>query len=239
VPIEQAIGFTLGGNAVRLPKGGRDAHIVGVVDDMKQDGPDGAPQPEMYVAYAQLPVTQQGSQAFVVLRTNDDPAAHTEALRTAIREVDPALAIDAVMTMDQRIGTSLSRPRLYAVLFVSFAVFALVIAGAGLFGVLSHSVSQRSRELAVRTALGASRGSLVVVTIQQMAVAMIAGLVIGLAASAGLSNNLSRFVYGVSTRDWVSFLLAPLVLLIVGVIACIVPARRVAKTDPIHVLRQI
>ena len=93
----------------------------------------------------------------MVARTVDDPLAHVEALRTALREEDPTLALDAVMTMDQRVGDSLSRPRLYAVLFAGFAAFALVIAGAGLFGVLSHSVSQRSRELAVRTALGASR----------------------------------------------------------------------------------
>ena len=238
IPIERAIGLSLGGNVVRLAKGTRDALIVGVVDDVKQDGPDGAPQPEIFVGYAQLPGAQHGSQAFVVIRTIDDPATHVEALRTAIREVDPALALDTVMTMDQRIGTSLSRPRLYAVLFLGFAAFALVIAGAGLFGVLSQSVLQRSRELAVRTALGASRAAVIGIAVKQMAVAMLAGLVIGVAISAALSDQLSPFVYGVSTRDWLSFGLAPLVLIVVGVIACIVPARRVARTDPITVLRE-
>jgi putative ABC transport system permease protein len=192
----------------------------------------------MFVSYAQLPAAQQGSQAFVVLRTIDDPANHADAVRTAIREVDPALAVDAIMTMDQRIGTSLSRPRLYAVLFLGFAAFALVIAGTGLFGVLSHSVSQRSRELAVRTALGASRAQIIRVALKQMGVAMIAGLAIGLAASAALSNNLTPFVYGISARDWLSFGVAPIVLMIVGVIACAVPARRVAQTDPVQVLRE-
>src|SRR5204862_1976017 len=133
------------------------------------------------------------------------PISHVESLRAAIREEDPALAVDSVMTMDERIGSSLSRPRMYAVLFVGFAAFALVIAGAGLFGVLSQSVTQRSRELAVRTALGASRAAVIVVALKQMGVAMAAGLVIGLAASAGLSNSLSPFIYGVSTRDWLSF----------------------------------
>jgi putative ABC transport system permease protein len=238
MPIERAIGFSLGGDAVRLAKGKRDALIVGVVDDVKQEGPDGPPQPEMFVGYAQLPGAQQGSQAFVVLRTIDDPATHADGVRTAIREVDPALAVDAIMTMDQRIGTSLSRPRLYAVLFLGFAAFALVIAGTGLFGVLSHSVSQRSRELAVRTALGASRAQIIRVALKQMGVAMIAGLAIGLAASAALSNNLTPFVYGISARDWLSFGVAPIVLMIVGVIACAVPARRVAQTDPVQVLRE-
>jgi putative ABC transport system permease protein len=239
VPIERAIGFSLGGNAVRLAKGTRDALIVGVVNDVKQEGPDGPPQPEMFVGYAQLPGAQQGSQAFIVLRTIDDPATHVEALRTAIREVDPALAVDAVMTMDQRIGTSLSRPRLYAVLFLGFALVALVIAGAGLFGVLSHTVSQRSRELAVRTALGASRGAVIAVALKQMSVAMIAGVIVGVAASAALSSNLAPFIYGVSTRDVLSFGVAPVVLLVAGALACIVPARRVAQTDPVAVLRDI
>lgn len=238
VPIERAIGISLGGDAIRLAKGKRDALIVGVVDDVKQDGPDGPPQPEMFVGYAQLPGAQQGSQAFVVLRTVDDPAAHVEALRTAIHEVDPALAIDTIMTMDQRIGTSLSRPRLYATLFLGFAAFALVIAGTGLFGVLSHSVAQRSREMAVRTALGATRGAVIGVALKQMAIAMLAGLAIGLAASASLSNQLTPFIYGVSNRDWLSFGLAPIALLLVGVIACVVPARRVAQTDPVQVLRE-
>jgi putative ABC transport system permease protein len=190
------------------------------------------------VSFAQLPGVNHGGQAFVAARTVGDPLMYVEALRTAIREEDPALALDAVMTMDQRVGNSLSRPRLYAVLFLGFAAFALVIAGAGLFGVLSQSVTQRSRELAVRTALGASRATIVAVALKQMSVAMIAGLAIGLAASAALSNNLTPFIYGVSTRDWWSFGIAPIVLLIAAVIACVVPARRVAHTDPVAVLRE-
>lgn len=239
VPMEQAIGYSLGGDAIRLSKGKRDALIVGVVEDMKQEGPDGPPQPELFVSYAQLPVSQQGSQAFVLLRTIDDPVAHVESVRAAIREVDPALAVDTIMTMDQRIGTSLARPRLYAMLFLGFAAFALLIAGTGLFGVLSQSVAQRSRELAVRTALGASRGNVITVALKQTSTAMLAGVAIGLAASAALSNNLAPFIYGVSTRDWISFGVAPIVLLIAAALACIVPARRVANTDPLTVLREI
>jgi predicted lysophospholipase L1 biosynthesis ABC-type transport system permease subunit len=238
VPIERVIGVSLGVNAVRNGDKKVDSTIAGVVDDMKQDRPGDPPQPEMYVSYAQLPDHNNGAQAFVVLRTADDPLAHVDSLRAAIREEDPALAVDSVMTMDERIGNSLSRPRMYAALFIGFAAFALVIAGAGLFGVLSQSVSQRSRELAVRTALGATRASVIGVALKQMSVAMAAGLVIGLAASAGLSNNLAPFIYGVSTRDWLSFGVAPIALILVGVIACVVPARRVAQTDPVQVLRE-
>jgi putative ABC transport system permease protein len=238
IPIERAIGLSLGTGAVRTANSKLEAFVVGVVDDMKQDRPDEPPQSEIYVSFAQLPGVNHGGQAFVVARTADDPLTYVEALRTAIREEDPSVALDAVMTMDQRVGNSLSRPRLYAVLFAGFAVFALVIACTGLFGVLSQSVAQRSRELAVRTALGASRGAVVGVALKQVAIATIAGLVAGVAASAALSNNLSPFVYGVSTRDWLSFGLAPIVLLAAGALACIVPARRVARVDPVVVLRE-
>lgn len=243
VPVEQAVGLSLGRSAFRsvtqTDQGvAPEITIAGVVDDVKQDGPDGAPQPEIFIAFAQLSKYFL-SQAFVVVRTVDDPAGHVEALRTALREEDAALALDTVMTMDQRVGLALSRPRLYAVLFLGFAAFALVIAGAGLFGVLSHSVSQRSRELAVRTALGASRGAVIAVAVKQMSVAIAAGVAIGLALSAALANQLTPFIYGVSAHDWISFGVAPLVLVIVGTIACVVPARRVAQTDPVAVLRDI
>lgn len=239
IPIEQAIGLSLGKNVHWGSKRQGDAIIVGVVDDVRQDALDATAQAEIFLAAAQMPGANAGNQAFVLARTVDDPARYVEVLRTALREQDPAIALDAVMTMEQRVGNSLARPRLYAVLFVGFAVFALVIAAAGLFGVLSQSVSQRSRELAVRTALGATRAAVVGVAVKQMAIAMIAGLVIGLSASMALSNNLAPFIYGVSTRDWLSFGVAPLVLIAAGVIACVVPARRVARTDPIQVLREI
>ena len=248
VPIEQAVGLSLGTAVFRTVRQGvtSETTIVGVVDDVIQDGPDGAPQPEMFMSYAQVfgravsgSASNFASQAFVLVRTADDPATHVETLRTALREEDPALAIDTVMTMDERIGRSVARPRTYAVLFGGFAVFALLIAGAGLFGVLSYSVTQRSRELAVRTALGATRGAVIGVALKHVAVAMIAGLVIGLAAAAALSNQLSPFIYGVSTRDWLSFGVAPVALLLMGIAACIVPARRVAQTDPVEVLREI
>ncbi|MFM8535844.1 MAG: FtsX-like permease family protein, partial [Acidimicrobiia bacterium] len=238
IPIEQAIGLSLGTNAVRAATGKVEAAIVGVVDDTKQERPDEPPQSEIYVSFAQLPGINHGQQAYLVARTTGDPLGYVAALRTALREEDPTIALDAVMTMDQRVGTSLSRPRLYAVLFLGFAVFALVIAGAGLFGVLSQSVSQRSRELAVRTALGASRAAVIGTVLRQVAVATAVGLVIGLAGSAALSNNLAPFIYGVSTTDWLCFGVAPAALLLGGAIACVMPARRVAQTDPVTVLRE-
>lgn len=243
VPIQQAVGVSLGSGAFRRVNqsdgdAAPDITIVGVVDDVRQDALDSAPQPEIYIAFAQLSKFFL-PQMFVVLRTVDDPASHIEALRTALREEDPALALDTVMTMDQRVGLSLSRPRLYAVLFFGFAMLATIIAATGLFGVLSHSVSQRQRELAVRSALGASRGDVIAVALKQMAIATVAGLAVGIGVAVAASTRLAPLLFGVSPRDALSFGVAPLVLLLVAVVACLVPARRVAQTDPVQVLREI
>jgi hypothetical protein len=239
MPIEKAVGVSLGSAAVRGTKPEGPATVVGVADDIRQETVEAPEQPEMFVSMWQLGEAALGPSSIVVIRTVDEPMSYVETLRSAVREIDPGIALDGVMTLEERVGQSLSRPRVYAVLLGGFAIFALVIAGAGLFGVLSFSVTQRARELAVRTALGATRTAVIGVALKQVAVATIAGLVAGLAAAAVLSNNLAPFIYGVSTRDWLSFGIAPLLLLLMGVAACVVPARRVAHTDPVQVLREI
>ncbi len=239
MPIEQAIGQSLGRAAVRGTQPEDPATIVGVADDLRQDTVEASEQPEMYVSMAQLREAALGPGSIVVIRTAGDPLAYVDTLRSVAREEDSRIALDGIMTLEQRVGQSVSRPRVYAVLLGGFAVFGLLIAGAGLFGVLSFSVTQRARELAVRSALGASRAGVVRVALKQISVAMSAGLLIGVALAFGLSKNLTPFLYGVPATDWLSFGAAPLVLVIVGIAACIVPARRVAQTDPVQVLREI
>jgi predicted permease len=240
MPIEKAIGVSLGGAAVRGTKpDGAMAIVVGVVDDVRQETVDAPEQAEMFVNMAQLNEAVLSASSVVIVRTVDDPAAYVETLRSVAREEDPRIALDGVMALEERVGQSLSRPRVYAVLLGGFAVFALLIAGAGLFGVLSFSVTQRSRELAVRSALGATRAGVVAVAIKQISAAIVSGLVVGIGLAIALSTNLAPFLYGVSTNDWLSFGVAPVVSLLVGVAACVVPACRVAQTDPIKVLREI
>jgi predicted permease len=238
VPPDRALGLSLGPRAVRGGANALPATIVGVVDDVKQDSPGGSPQAEMFVAYAQLPGVNHGFEAFLVLRTVGDPTAHVDTVRTLVREQDPTLALDSVMTMDERVGASLSRPRTYAVLLAGFAMSALLIAGAGLFGVLSHSVAQRSRELAVRAALGATRADIIRTAVTQMAFAMAGGLAVGLVLALALSSQVAPILYGVGATDATSFAVAALLLGVATLVGCLVPAGRVARLDPAAVLRQ-
>jgi ABC-type antimicrobial peptide transport system permease subunit len=124
------------------------------------------------------------------------------------------------------------------VLLAGFALCALLIAAAGLFGVLSHSVAQRAREMAVRTALGASRVAVVRAALGQVAFAVAGGLALGLTAAVVLSSQIARVLYGVAARDALSFAVAGLVLAVASLAGCLFPARRVARLDPAQVLRQ-
>jgi ABC-type antimicrobial peptide transport system permease subunit len=141
------------------------------------------------------------------------------------------------MTMDDRVTLSLSRPRTYAVLLSIFALFALTVAGVGLFGVLSYSVALRSREIGVRSALGAGRRQIVGLVLKQAIAVGGAGVAVGIAASLALTRYLAAFLYGIGPYDAASFVAVGVVLLAVSALSCIVPARRAARVDPMVVLR--
>lgn len=238
IAAERAVSQMLPTIGMRMSGLPAPAEIIGVVDDVQQDQPGATAPAEMFVSRLQFPGMNFGYEPLFVVRTANDPGALIPTLRGLVREEDPSLALDSVMTMEERVGASLARPRSYAVLLGGFAMFALLIAGTGLFGVLSHSVTQRAREIAVRTAFGASSGDVIRVVLAQMAIAMVSGVALGIGLALALSANVAQFIYGVSARDWVSFAAGPALLLIAGILASVVPARRVAQTDPIQVLRE-
>jgi putative ABC transport system permease protein len=178
------------------------------------------------------------SDLIVVVRTVGDPSPYAAIVRDLLREQAPTLAFDSVMSMDDRVMTSLARPRTYALLLSGFALFALAIAGVGLFGVLSYSVAQRTREIGVRTALGAQTRDIVRMVFRQGLAIAGAGVAIGLLMSAAAVRSLSAFLYGVAAYDVASFIVVPVVLAAVAVVACLVPARRAASIDPLRALRE-
>jgi predicted lysophospholipase L1 biosynthesis ABC-type transport system permease subunit len=218
--------------------------IVGVVDDMKQGGLEtagfvttaDAAQPEMFSSYRQFGEVRPES-VFFVARAVGDPSALAPAVRAIVREQAPSLVLDSVLTMEARLMSSLSRPRAYALVLGGLAAFALAIAAVGLFGVVSYTVAQRSREIGVRTALGAQTGNIVALVLRSGLTITAAGLAAGTAAAALLVQSLSKILYGVRPFDPITFLAVPLVLTLAAAVACVAPARRAARIDPIRALR--
>jgi putative ABC transport system permease protein len=212
-------------------------HVVGVIENILPRNLDERVQPEMFVSSSQLPSGMSGVDPTIVVRTMREPVALASVLREIVREQDSSIALDSVMTMEARLLQNLARPRLFAVVLAGFAFFALAIAAVGLFGVLSYSVAQRSREIGVRAALGAQRRDIVALVLKQGAVVTVGGLIAGMAGSFVLAQSLSRLLYGISPADPVSFLTVPAILFAVASLACVVPARRAASVDPLQVLR--
>jgi len=215
-----------------------DWEVVGVVDDMRQDV-DSPLQPEIFASIKQITTasTNLGFDPILVVRTTADPTTYVSTLRSLVHEQAPALALDSVMTMEDRVMASLARPRLFAVVLAWFGVFALLIAGVGLFGVLSFSVAQRTREIGVRSALGAQARDIVALVLRQALWIIGIGVLFGLAAAMAAVRLLSAFLYGISPHDALTFVAVPIVIVAVAAVACLVPARRAAKVDPLTALR--
>jgi hypothetical protein len=227
------------GRRVPIPFGeGRpDCDVVGVVDDMRQGDVTDPPAPEAFAPYRQIPAHLVTASLIIVERTDADPISQVPLLRAAIREQDPNVVADSIVTMDERVITSLARPRLYALVLGGFALSAVAIACVGLFGVLSYSVAQRTREIGVRTALGARPVDVMMLVVRQGIVVTTVGVAAGLWIAVASGRVLSRFLYGIGSHDLVSFVGAAAIVVAVSAVACIVPARRAARVDPLTALR--
>jgi putative ABC transport system permease protein len=215
-----------------------DPEIVGVVEDMRQDSLDAALQPEIFASLRQIPPSRvRSSDPILVVRTTDDPTTYVPTLRGLVREQAPTLALDSVMTMEDRVMTSLEKPRLYALVLAWFGLFALLVAGVGLFGVLSFSVAQRTREIGIRSALGAQMHDIIGLVLRQALWVVGIGMIVGLGVALAGARSLSAFLYGISPHDALTFVSVPIVIIGIAAIACLVPARRAAKVDPLTALR--
>jgi putative ABC transport system permease protein len=173
----------------------------------------------------------------VAVRTAAPPASVLPAARDRIRALDPELPISAVQTMEEAMSASVSQPRFNALLLLAFAGIALLIAAVGIYGVLAYSVSRRVQEIGVRMALGAERGAVMRLIIGQGLTVALAGVGGGLAAAAAASRVLASLLYGVDARDPLTFGTGALVLTVVALAACAVPAWRASRVDPVVALR--
>jgi len=221
----------------------RSFEIVGVVGNVKQAGLDAEPEPILYMPYFQQATEyvdwQIGSRMgiYFVARTRGDPHGLGPAMRRAVWDVDPDQPIREMLTMDQQLAESLSARRFYAQLLGSFAVVALILAAMGIYGVMSYSVSQRTHEIGVRMALGAERGDVLRRVVTRGLVLTIAGVILGLAGSIGLTRFISSQLYGLGATDPTTFAGISLLLVGVALVACFIPARKAAGVDPLVALR--
>jgi predicted permease len=214
-----------------------ESTVIGVVDDARYVTSRERSQPEMYYSHRQMWGRLPVQTVTLLVRTAGNSGAAAGALRAVVREADERLVADVGVPLEQRLLTTLARPRLYAMLLGGFAGAALIIAAVGLFGLLSYSLSQRSRELAIRAALGARRVDILRLVLRQGLGVTLAGIVAGTAASAWLARILSTQLYEVAPLDTFTFVAVPLLLLTVGALACVIPARRAATVDPLRVMR--
>jgi putative ABC transport system permease protein len=203
--------------------------IVGVVGDVKQFGLDSEPTLDLY--YPDL------YPASIIVKTAGDPLSLTGAVRHAIQSVDPDLPISEVRTMDQVLGESAQSRRWTMALLASFAGLALVLALVGIYGVISWSVAQRTREIGVRMALGARSGQVLASVIGYGLKLSAIGMAIGIAGALALRQYLATLVFGVSTADPMVYGGVAILMFAVATLACYVPARRASRVDPLVALR--
>jgi putative ABC transport system permease protein len=207
--------------------------IVGVVGDVKHRGVGGEDLPAIYVPFSQFPASAMS----VVVRSRIDPGGLAPALRDEVMAVDPSQPIWGTRTLDEVISADLIRYRLTTGLLTAFAGFALLMAMLGIYGVMSYAVVERTREIGIRMALGASTWEILRLVIGQGMTFATVGIGFGLAFAYALSRFLASLLFGVSTTDPTTFTCVVLILMVVALTACYLPARRAARSDPLVALR--
>jgi putative ABC transport system permease protein len=207
--------------------------VVGLVADIRHLGPATPPRPEFYQPFT---ANSFSFMAFV-LRTNVEPLSVVPSIRTAIMGLDPTQPISGVQTMEEHLANSLSRPKFMSTLTASFGALALMLSVIGIYGVMTYSVTQRTRELAVRIALGADRRDVMGLVLSKTLRLAIAGVVVGVLAAVGLTRVLSGQLFGVEATDPVTFGAGAILLVVVALLAGAVPALKATRIDGARVLR--
>jgi putative ABC transport system permease protein len=229
------------GTKIRYPGGGEWLTVIGVVGAVKARGLTVPAEPTFYVPLTQTPVTDPTltttmTSETVVLRATDAGRA-IEALRSTVSRLAPDAPISDVRTLEERLSATLATQRSALTLLGAFAAVALLLGAVGTYGVMASVTVRRTRELALRLALGAEPARVIAIVTRQGAVLGIAGAAGGVVLALGLTSLLRNMLFGVSERDPLSFVAVPLLLAAVTVLASWIPARRVARIDPAHVLR--
>lgn len=218
--------------------------VAGIVSDVKQAGLDKPTGTELYIT---MRLAAEGDdkgaprRMYLAVRSDSDPRVLVRSVRSVVSRFDPTLAVAEIRTMDEILWQAVARPRFFAVLLGGFAGIALLLAAIGIFGVMSYSISQRTRELGIRMALGEQPASVRRMVLREGMLLVGIGLVLGVVGAAALNIALSRvlgeMLFGVAALDPLTFVVVPILVAVIGGIACWLPAAKATRVDPILALR--
>ena len=210
---------------------GEPYEIVGIAGDLLHNSLGGPPTPAMY-----FPMRQTGRMNLVV-RTKGEPLSIAGSLRNAVHAIDPDQPVSAMRPMTEWVDSSVTQSRYLTTLFGLFAALAMILAATGIYGVMSYTVAQRTHEIGVRMALGARRADVLKLVVGQGMLLTAIGVALGLLGAFGLTRVMASLLFGVTTKDPMTFTVVAALLLAVAFLACFVPARRATKVDPLVALR--
>ena len=235
-PGENALGrrFKIGdANDAELPW----TEIVGIVGDVRQMGLDEPVKAEMYLPYQQINHNPWFIPRDLAIRTTGDTSSLVSSVRQIIREVDPDQPISNVATMEEVLGTEAAQRRMGMIMLVGFALLALLLASLGIYGVLAYFVTQHTSEIGVRQALGATPRDILFMVLRKGMGLTLIGVAIGLVSAFALTRLMRSLLFGVNATDPLTFAAVPVLLTLVALLACYIPARRATKVDPLVALR--
>jgi putative ABC transport system permease protein len=231
-PNEDPVGKRIGIGEI---KSDRDwTTVIGVARDVRQIQLTAAPEPQMYLTYLQFGFFDSRD---LVVKTDVDPASMAATVRKAVWEIDKDQPVSNIQTMEAILADSIAQQRFSMVLLAIFAGVALVLAAVGIYGVMSYSVAQRTREIGIRMALGAQTGAVLKLAVGYGIKLVLIGIAIGLIAAFALTRLMSTLLFGVTATDPITFTLISLLLICVAALASYIPARRATKVDPMIALR--
>jgi putative ABC transport system permease protein len=218
---------------VKIPMAG-DLHIVGVVADIKHDGLASSAEPEVFVPYFQFAL----SEMQVVVATEQPAATIAKSIRNEMTQIDRALPIAKVTTIEERLSVTLAQPRFNMTLLAGLALCAALLAAVGVYGVVTYAVARRTTEIGIRMALGADASGTFRMVVIAAAKVVLLGVAAGLGGAALLGQSIERLLFGVPPLDVQTYLIAGLSTVATGMIAAMVPALRATRIDPVSALRQ-
>jgi ABC-type antimicrobial peptide transport system permease subunit len=207
--------------------------IIGVVGDIRNSKLSTPPRAAYYVPATQVPF----SQMIAVVKTNSEPRSFIPAVTREVAAMDPDVPLFAVKSMEEYMSASVAAPRFSTTLLAIFAGVALVLTIVGLYGVMSYSVEQRTNEIGIRLALGAQSRDVLMMVVKQGSMLILLGLVIGLAGAYALTRLIESLLFGVTPKDPFTFAAVAVLLAVVALMACYIPAWRATKVDPLEALR--